>query len=51
MLFDTKCIDTCLKNNGFGEIEKIEREPYPDVEYQTRRAYVFSKKPVIQKSF
>lgn len=26
-------------------IEIIEREPYPDVEYQSRRAYVYAVKP------
>jgi hypothetical protein len=24
----------------------IEREPYPEVEYQSRRAYIFARKPV-----
>ena len=28
------------------EIEEIvEREPYPDVEHQSRRAYIFARKP------
>jgi hypothetical protein len=25
--------------------EIIEREPYPDVEHQSRRAYIFARKP------
>ena len=45
MFFDTSFIDGCLKKTGFKEIEIIEREPYPGVEYQSRRAYVFAKKP------
>jgi len=32
------------------KIAIIEREPYPEVEYQTRRAYVFAIKPVVRKS-
>ena len=39
----------CLKDNGFEEIEIIERDPYPGVEYQSRRAYVFAMKPVVLK--
>ena len=45
ILFPSDFIFHCLKDNGFEEIEIIEREPYPDVEYESRRAYVFSKKP------
>jgi hypothetical protein len=26
-------------------VEVIERDPYPDVEYPSRRAYVFASKP------
>ena len=32
---------------GFIKIEVIERNPYPDVEYESRRAYVFANKPVV----
>ena len=45
MFFTTGFISSCLKKSGFEKIEIIEREPYPEVEYQTRRAYVFSIKP------
>jgi ubiquinone/menaquinone biosynthesis C-methylase UbiE len=45
MLFTTDFIISCLKKSGFEKIEIIERKPYPDMEYQTRRAYVFSIKP------
>jgi SAM-dependent methyltransferase len=35
-----------LENAGLRLEEVIEREPYPDVEYQSRRAYIFARKPV-----
>ncbi len=44
MFFNTDFIYRCLKKIGFKGIETIEREPYPGVEYQSRRAYVFAKK-------
>ncbi len=34
-----------LAEAGFAEVEVIERDPYPDVEYASRRAYVFASKP------
>lgn len=34
-----------LAGAGFAEVEVIERDPYPNVEYPSRRAYVFSRKP------
>jgi ubiquinone/menaquinone biosynthesis C-methylase UbiE len=41
--FETKEMTTNLERAGF-EIEKVvERDPYQDVEAQTRRAYVFAK--------
>ena len=46
MFFSTDFICSCLKDSGFENIEVIEREPYPGVEYQSRRAYVFASKPV-----
>ncbi len=46
VFFTTDFIVGCLKNCGFEKIEIIEREPYPEVEYQSRRAYVFAMKPV-----
>jgi ubiquinone/menaquinone biosynthesis C-methylase UbiE len=48
MFFTTDFIFNCLKDSGFGKIEIIEREPYPGVEYKSRRAYVFAIKPVVQ---
>ena len=47
MFFTTDSISTCLKDSGFEKIEVIEREPYPEVEYESRRAYVFAAKPVM----
>lgn len=32
---------------GFEIEEIIEREPYPDVEHQSRRAYIFARRPAI----
>lgn len=33
-----------LETAGFNRIEIIERDPYPEVEVQTRRAYIFARK-------
>lgn len=44
MFFDTASICGLLRKSGFERIETIEREPYPGVEYQSRRAYVFATK-------
>lgn len=45
MFFGTPFISRCLKESGFEKIETIERDPYPEVEYPSRRAYVFAAKP------
>jgi hypothetical protein len=37
-------VATELEATGFTEIEVVERDPYPDVEYPSRRAYVFARK-------
>jgi ubiquinone/menaquinone biosynthesis C-methylase UbiE len=47
MFFTTDFISGCLKNSGFEKLNIIEREPYPEVEYQSRRAYVFATKPCL----
>jgi ubiquinone/menaquinone biosynthesis C-methylase UbiE len=45
-LFQTSAIRRHLKAAGLVIEEVIEREPYPpDVEYQSRRAYIFARKP------
>jgi len=48
MFFTGDFISNCLKKSGFKKIEIIEREPYSGVEYESRRAYVFAKKPGLQ---
>jgi ubiquinone/menaquinone biosynthesis C-methylase UbiE len=47
MFFTTDFISSCLEKSGFEKIETIEREPYPGVEYESRRAYVFAIKPLM----
>jgi SAM-dependent methyltransferase len=45
-LFPTLEIRRCLEAAGLVVEEVIEREPYaPEVEYQSRRAYIFARKP------
>ena len=44
--FSTCFTNGCLDDTGFERIELTEREPYPGVEYESRRAYVFAVKPV-----
>jgi ubiquinone/menaquinone biosynthesis C-methylase UbiE len=45
-LFQPSQIRRCLEDAGLGVEEIIERRPYaPEVEYQSRRAYVFARKP------
>jgi SAM-dependent methyltransferase len=44
--FDPISIQTDLEAAGFGTEEIVEREPYaPEVEHQSRRAYIFARKP------
>jgi ubiquinone/menaquinone biosynthesis C-methylase UbiE len=50
MFFTTDFIFSCVKDSGFEKIEIIEREPYPGVEYESRRAYVFATKPIVRIS-
>jgi SAM-dependent methyltransferase len=49
MFFSTEFISRCLQDAGFERIEVIERDPYPEVEYQSRRAYVFARKPAAER--
>jgi ubiquinone/menaquinone biosynthesis C-methylase UbiE len=49
MFFTTDFIFRHLKDTGFENIEITEREPYPGIEYDSRRAYVFAKKPALDK--
>lgn len=44
--FETEEVKGYLKAAGFELEEAVERDPYPEgVEYQSRRAYVFARKP------
>jgi hypothetical protein len=46
-LFPAQEIQACLEQSGFRIEEVVEREPYaPQVEYQSRRAYIFARKPL-----
>jgi len=50
IFFTSDFISSCLKASGFERIEVIERDPYPESEFESRRAYVFSIKPNQLKS-
>ena len=39
-------MERALRDAGFEIEEVVERDPYPDVETQTRRAYVFAVSPI-----
>ena len=45
IFFETEEMKGYLGRAGFELQEVIERDPYPDVEYQSRRAYIFAQKP------
>jgi len=42
--FRTDDVVGCLQGAGFEIEEIIEREPYPEVEHQSRRAYIFARR-------
>jgi SAM-dependent methyltransferase len=45
-LFQPSVIQRLLEDAGFVVEDVVEREPYaPEVEYQSRRAYIFARKP------
>ncbi len=45
--FRVSTVEDYIRDAGFAIEEIIEREPYsPDVEYQSRRAYIFAQKPM-----
>jgi len=44
LLFQPSEIRLDLEKAGFNIEEIVEREPYPDVEYPSRRAYIFARK-------
>jgi SAM-dependent methyltransferase len=45
MFFTRQVVTGELVRAGFTALEVIERDPYPEVEYPSRRAYVFARKP------
>jgi SAM-dependent methyltransferase len=45
IFFETEEMKRYLETAGFKLEEVIERDPYPDVEYPSRRAYIFAGKP------
>jgi SAM-dependent methyltransferase len=48
-LFRTATIAGYMRSAGFEIEEIVERDPYaPDVEYQSRRAYIFARKPPVK---
>jgi SAM-dependent methyltransferase len=42
--FRTEEVAAWLREAGFEVEEIVEREPYPDVEHQSRRGYVFARR-------
>jgi len=47
-LFKTTEIRKALEMAGLAVNEVIERAPYPEIEYQSRRAYIFAQKPTLR---
>jgi ubiquinone/menaquinone biosynthesis C-methylase UbiE len=45
VFFETNEMKEYLTTAGFDLEEVIERDPYPQVEYPSRRAYIFARKP------
>jgi hypothetical protein len=45
IFFETEEVRDHLEMAGFELQEVIERDPYPEVEYPSRRAYIFARKP------
>jgi SAM-dependent methyltransferase len=45
IFFETEEMKGFLRAAGFELQEVIERDPYPEVEYPSRRAYIFARKP------
>lgn len=45
VFFETSEMLTYVWNAGFDNELDVEREPYPDVELQTRRGYILARKP------
>jgi SAM-dependent methyltransferase len=43
--FSVSAVESSVSRAVFEDIEIIERPPYPEVEYQSNRAYVFARRP------
>lgn len=46
LFFQTDEVTAALESSGFAIERVMERDPYPDVEYQSRRAYIVATKPL-----
>ncbi len=46
VFFEPQAVAEELGRAGFVGVEVIERDPYPNVEHPSRRAYLFARKPV-----
>jgi ubiquinone/menaquinone biosynthesis C-methylase UbiE len=45
VFFQMKEIEALLQETGYRVEEVVEREPYPEVEHPSRRAYIFARRP------
>jgi hypothetical protein len=45
VMFTPQSVSGELIRAGFVAVEAIERDPYPGLEYPSRRAYLFARKP------
>lgn len=45
IFYETEEMKGNLQQAGFEVLEAIERDPYPEIEHQSRRAYLFAQKP------
>ena len=45
LFFDSSAVQAELLKSGFRILEALERDPYPDVEHQSRRAYLLAQAP------
>jgi SAM-dependent methyltransferase len=44
-------VESALREAGLGDVETVVRDPYPEVEHPSRRAYVFARKPLPATDF
>ncbi|MEM7369186.1 MAG: class I SAM-dependent methyltransferase [Bacteroidota bacterium] len=47
--FETEAVIHLLKKVGFGLLEVVERHPYPEAEYPSKRAYILAQKENVKK--